>query len=254
MSVVYRLLVVFLLGLLGLAACSPSSNKPLTRKQPVKQTVPVQDAASRKTPHSLLTPEQYKVLASAQLADVGDKVEVLEFFAYFCSHCKAMDPGLTEWAKQNAGKIVFKRVPVAFRENMAVQQRMYFALETMGKVEEIHSKIFHAVQVEHESLGTDQEIFDFIAHQGIDQQKFKEMYESFGIQSKARNAALLQKAYQIDGVPMVAVDGRFMTSASLAIHRPGVEQTVEGAYRATLDVMSDLVEKVRKERTSAAKK
>ena len=60
----------------------------------------------------------YRTLDKAQPTESGNKVEVTEFFWYSCPHCSAFDPSLEEWVKKQGDWIVFKRVPVAFRESM----------------------------------------------------------------------------------------------------------------------------------------
>jgi len=40
-------------------------------------------------------------------------------------------------------------------------------------------------------------------------------YNSFGVQSKVQRATRLAEAYKIDGVPTLAINGRYITSPSL---------------------------------------
>jgi protein dithiol oxidoreductase (disulfide-forming) len=41
------------------------------------------------------------------------------------------------------------------------------------------------------------------------------VYNSFGVQTKAKRATQLMQAYQVDGVPLLAVGGRYLTSPSI---------------------------------------
>lgn len=157
----------------------------------------------------------YRTLDKAQQTDAGKKVEVLEFFWYGCPHCNTLEPALVDWVKKQGDKIVFKRVPVAFADRMAPHQKLYYALETMGRVEDLHPKVFHAIHGQRQPLDSDAAITDFMVKQGVDKQKFLDVYNSFGVQSKAKRASQLQQAYQVDGVPLLAVDGRFLTSPSM---------------------------------------
>lgn len=189
----------------------------------------------------------YRVLSKPQQTDSGKKVEVTEFFWYSCPHCFAFEPDLEAWVKKQGDNIVFKRVPVAFRDSMLPEQKLYYALEAMGKAEEMQRKIFNAIHVQHLQLNNDAAIADYIAKQGVDKQKFLELYNSFGVQSKARRAAQLQQAYEIDGVPTVAVDGRFLTSPSIVAASMG--NVSEPALMAgTLQVMDWLVARVAREK------
>ncbi|HJV53392.1 MAG TPA: thiol:disulfide interchange protein DsbA/DsbL [Noviherbaspirillum sp.] len=193
----------------------------------------------------------YRALSHPQQTESGKKVEVTEFFWYSCPHCFAFEPDLEAWVKKQGDNIVFKRVPVAFRESMIPEQKLYYALEAMGKAEEMQRKIFNAIHVQHLPLNNDAAITDYIAKQGIDKQKFLDLYNSFGVQSKARRAAQQQQAYEIDGVPTIAVDGRFLTSPSIVSASMG--NVSEPALMAgTLQVMDWLVAKVVKEKAPQA--
>jgi thiol:disulfide interchange protein DsbA len=156
-----------------------------------------------------------------------------------------------EWVKKQGDNIVFKRVPVAFRDSFVPEQRLFYTLEAMGKLDELHKKVFNAIHVERQQLNNDAAITDFIVKQGVDKQKFLDLYNSFGVQSKARRAAQLQTAYGVDGVPMVAIDGRFVTSPSIVAsslrNRP--EPVL---YAATLQVMDALVARAAKEKPQSS--
>lgn len=193
----------------------------------------------------------YRTLDKPQQTDSGKKVEVTEFFWYSCPHCNAFEPDLEAWVKKQGDNIVFKRVPVAFRDSMIPQQKLYYALEAMGKVDEMHAKVFNAIHVQHQRLDTDNAIGDFMAKNGIDKKKFLDVYNSFGVQSKARRAAQLQGDYQVDGVPLVAIDGRFLTSPSIVGASMG-NRPESVLFEGTLQVMDALVAKVAKEKNGSA--
>lgn len=252
MNRVLRLFILSAAASLTLTACKPSADKSPASQVPASPTAPREAPAAPAATNSQqpVGTGEYALLATPQPAEKGRKVEVLEFFAYFCSHCKTFDPVLHAWAKKNADKVVFKRVPVAFRDNMAPQQRMYYALDAMGKIEQVHAQAFAAVQDERKPLASDREIIDFVAKQGIDANRFKALYDSFSVQSQARNAMNQQTAYRIDSVPTIAIDGRYITSVSHATKRPGVAQTEAGLQAATLQIMDELVARTLKERAA----
>ena len=63
------------------------------------------------------------------------KIEVIEFFWYSCPHCNAFEPRLESWIKSAPKDLEIKRVPVRFRDDFEPQQRMYYVLEALGKIE-----------------------------------------------------------------------------------------------------------------------
>ena len=165
------------------------------------------------------------------------KVEVIEFFWYACPHCNAFEPRLEAWLKTIPPDIAFKRVPVAFRDDFVPQQRLYYALEAMGKVDELHLKVFNAIHVNHEALNREDLIVAWVGKQGLDPAKFKELYNSFSVSSKARRATQLQDAYKVQGVPALGVAGRYYTDGTLA-----------GNIERALQVTEYLVAEARKSR------
>jgi thiol:disulfide interchange protein DsbA len=208
-------------------------------------------AAAPANPANPVSGVHYRTLQQAQPTESANKVEVTEFFWYGCPHCNAFEPGLHEWVKKQGDNIVFKRVPVKFRDSFVPQQKMYYALEAMGKIEDVHGKVFQAIHGGRQALDTDAAIVDFIEKQGIDKKKFLEVYNSFGVQSKVRRAVQLQDAYGVDGVPMVAVDGRYITSPAIVGASLG-RQPEKVLEDATLQVMSALVAKAAKEKAPVA--
>mgnify|MGYP001952254578 FL=1 len=199
-------------------------------------------ATAGASPTAPVNGTDYRTLDKAQQTDSGKKVEVTEFFWYSCPHCSALEPALEAWVKKQGDKINFKRVPVAFRDSFIPQQKLYYSLEALGWVNALHGKVFRAIHVERQPLDTDKQIADFIAKQGVDTKKFAETYNSFGIQSKVQRATQLQAAYKVDGVPMIAIDGRYITSPSIIGASLG-NRPEAILHDATLQVMDWLVTK-----------
>lgn len=205
-------------------------------------TLSLMAATAGASPDAPVNGTDYRTLDKAQQTDSGKKVEVTEFFWYSCPHCEAFDPALGAWVKKNADKIVFKRVPVAFRDSFIPQQKLYYTIEALGLVDSLHPRVFRAIHVERQMLDTDKQILDFIAKQGVDVKKFTDTYNSFGVQTKVSRATQLQAAYKVDGVPMIAIDGRYVTSPSIVGAKLG-NRPEAVLHEATLQVMDHLIAK-----------
>ncbi|MFT3813398.1 MAG: thiol:disulfide interchange protein DsbA/DsbL [Acidovorax sp.] len=163
------------------------------------------------------------------------KVEVIEFFWYSCPHCNAFEPAFEAWVKSVPKDIVVHRAPVAFNASFVPQQKIYFALQGMGRLDDMHAKVFRAIHVDHMRLGKDDEIFDFMGKQGVDVAKFKEQYNSFTVANQVRKATQLQDAYGVEGVPSMGIGGRFYTDG-----------TMVGSMESVLKVTEQLAATVRK--------
>ena len=144
------------------------------------------------------------------------KIEVVEFFWYNCPHCHAFEAAFDAWSKKAQKDVAVRRVPVAFRDDFAPQQRLYYALEAMGLVDKLHAKVFAAIHVEKKELTKGEAIADWVAKQGVDKAKFLEQYNSFSVATKASRATQLQNTYQITGVPALGVAGRYWTDGVMA--------------------------------------
>jgi thiol:disulfide interchange protein DsbA len=145
------------------------------------------------------------------------KIEVIEFFWYECPHCNAFEPALEAWSKQLPADVVLNRVPVWFREEpFTAQQKLYYAIESLGLVPTLHRRVFYAIHNEHLRLRTPEDISAFVLQNGIDPVKFMAVYGSFAIEARVQQARQLAAAYKIDGVPAMGVQGRFYTNGSLA--------------------------------------
>jgi len=168
----------------------------------------------------------YLLLDKPAPTEAAGKIEVVEFFWYSCPHCNRFEPQLDEWAKKMPKDVSLRRAPIAFRPDFEPQQRLYFVLEALNKVEELHKKVFYAIHVEKQALNTLPQIADWVEKQGINKAKFTEAYNSFPVATKTRKATLLQDSYKVDGVPALGVGGRFYTSGSIA-------QTMERALVVT---------------------
>lgn len=155
------------------------------------------------------------------------KIEVVEFFWYSCPHCNVFEPTFDAWSKRVPKDVVVRRVPIAFRPDFAPQQRLFYALEAMGLLDQLHRKVFAAIHSEKQSLATGEAIVDWVAKQGVDKAKFLESFNSFSVSTKTSRATQLQNAYKVEGVPALGVGGRFYTDGSLAKSMERSLQVVE---------------------------
>jgi thiol:disulfide interchange protein DsbA len=156
---------------------------------------------------------EYTPISPAQQTDEPAKIEVLEFFSYGCPHCSDFHPLLSAWVAKLPGDVVFKRVPVSFgRGAWANIARLYYALEATGDLARLDGEVFKAVHSDRINLFEEKNILEWVAKKGVDQKKFSETFNSFGVMSKVKRGDQLAQAYKISGVPSLAVDGKYMVA------------------------------------------
>lgn len=171
----------------------------------------------------------YKLLPQ-QSTDSGDKIEILEFYWYGCPHCYSFEPFVKQWKKTKPDNVDFKRVPAIFRPDWEIQARTYYALSNMGVIEDIHGKIFDAVHKDKKRLNSKVALTEFVVKNGVDKDAFLKEYNSFATDGMVRKAKKKQKAYQLQGVPSIAVNGKYLTSGSMA-----------GSYDNMIKIMDYLI-------------
>jgi thiol:disulfide interchange protein DsbA len=172
--------------------------------------------------------KEYRVLEKRVPVEApAGKIEVVEFFWYSCPHCHAFEPKLVNWVKKLPPDVAFRRAPVAFRDDFVPQQRLFYTLEAMGRIEDVHPKVFEAIHVQRQPTNREDAILAFAEKNGLDKAKFQELYNSFAVSTKARRAKQLQDQYQVDGVPAIGIAGRYYTDGSLAGNMDRVLQVVD---------------------------
>src|SRR4029079_13833431 len=88
--------------------------------------------------------------------------------------------------------------------------------------------VFKAVHAQGLPLFQDKAFFDWAASKGLDKTKFREIYNAFAVSSKLNRAASLAQAYNVQAVPTVIVDGKYLTSQD----RVGTHPTLPAALAA----------------------
>jgi thiol:disulfide interchange protein DsbA len=183
----------------------------------------------------------YVRLAEPAPAPAGGKIEVIEFFWYECPHCNAFEPALEAWLQKLPDDVLFRRVPVWFREEpFGAQQRLFYTLEALGLVPTLHRKAFQTIHVERARLRSAEDVAEFALKNGVDPIAFMTTYNSFGVQTKSQQARHTAAAYKIDAVPAMGVQGRYYTNGNLA--NAGLPP---GPVDRMLGVVDTLVAKVR---------
>lgn len=176
----------------------------------------------------------YTRLKEPVAAAGGGKVEVIEFFGYWCPHCAAFEPLLDAWSRRLPADVVFRRIPIAFSAPQQWYQKLYFAIESLGQGHPLHGRVFLAMHGNKQRLDKEAEVIALANANGVDGARLIEAMKGFSVATKTNQARQLAQAYGIDSVPTMAVHGRYLTSASQA-----------GSHERTLQVVDALVQRSR---------
>jgi len=162
------------------------------------------------------------------------KIEVLTFFAYTCPHCYTYEKDVLPWSEKLPDDVVFRQIPVAWTPKSFHFTKTYYALEAMHKLHPYHEMLFNAVIKERKEFPDLNSIADFFAQNGLNKEEFLKNANSFSTKVKNDRAFKTWQAYEIDGTPANAVNGKYITA-------PHMVGTREGA----IQVMNYLIEKER---------
>ena len=179
--------------------------------------------------------KDYAVLNPAQPTQSGNKIEVLEFFFYGCSHCFKLHPMISAWEKKMPKDVEFTYIPAIFNPSWEPMARAFYALELLGQRNQLHDDLFNAWNVSNTDLTDEAKITDFVVQHSVDRKKFSDAYNSFSMQSKVTRAKQMGQTYGIRGTPTLIVDGKYL---------------ITGLHPAeTIGALNALIDKARKERT-----
>lgn len=178
--------------------------------------------------------KDYKVLSSPQPTSSGNKIEVLEFFFYGCSHCYHLHPELEKWKKSKPRDVILKYVPVVFGESQAPMAHTFYTLVSLNKLTQLHDALYVAWNVTGINLTDEDTITDFVAKHGVDRDKFRADYNSFSTSSKVMRGNQMVLSYGVRGTPTIAVDGKYIIT--------GLQP------KDTIRVLKEVIKIARKER------
>ncbi|CAN7167198.1 thiol:disulfide interchange protein DsbA/DsbL [Caballeronia sp. LjRoot34] len=183
--------------------------------------------AAHASPAAPVAGTDYTVLQTAQPVDAQGKIEVIEFMWYGCPHCNEFDPYLEAWVKKQGPDVAFRRVPVAFRDDFIPHSKMYHALDALGLADKLTPAVFNEIHVKKNYLLTPEAQATFLATQGVDKKKYMDAYNSFSTQSDLQRDNKLLQDYKIDGVPTIAVQGKYETGPATTNSLPGTIQVLD---------------------------
>jgi len=181
---------------------------------------------------------EYRLIEPPQPVETGDKIEVVDFFWYGCPYCNQLSPFLEAWIKAKPTDVAVRRIPAILKDTWAPHARIYYTLELLNEAERLHTRVFYGYHVEELHMSKPDVMEQWAVKNGIDKRKWVDAYFSPEVDGKIARAARATKLYHVEGTPSLAVDGRYITSGSMA---PSIKDMIV--------VLDDLVRLSRQRRT-----
>jgi protein dithiol oxidoreductase (disulfide-forming) len=168
----------------------------------------------------------YTRMVPAQPTNVSaGQVEVLEFFWYACPHCYSLEPTVAAWLKSKPAYVSFSRVPVLWNEGHRSLARLFYTLDSMGKLNDVHSEIFKEIQGNGDPLigpdpnnaaAAERVQLSFIKRLGIPEADFEKEYHGFNVETAMQRADQLVQRYRVTAVPTFVVNGKYITDVNMS--------------------------------------
>jgi len=183
----------------------------------------------------------YDPIAPAQPTSDASKVVVTEFFSYACPHCFSFNPTLTIWENKLPKDVRFERVAVVFGKGATWQKlaQVFYALNAIGKAEQLSPAVFGAIHVEGADWQTDAKIIDWMAAHDVNRNEFTAVFNSLSLRALVANADQLATAHEVRSVPTLVVDGKYARQIS---------DNANGDFPQQLAIVDRLIDKARAEK------
>ncbi len=170
----------------------------------------------------------YQTLAKPVATRDPSKVEVLEFFWFGCPHCFQFEPTINAWKDDKPDYVDFVREAPPFNPSWENHSRTFYAAEALGITDGMFEPMFDEIHVKRKGMRSAGEVSKFIAglDLGVDAETFEKAMTSFSVETGMRRGMSLARDAQVSGVPSILINGKYLTSASLAGGNDGMIRVI----------------------------
>jgi len=184
----------------------------------------------------LMEDVDYRVIPQRRLSNT-ERIEVVYFFYYGCQWCYRFEPYVADWLRKKPTDVSFRRIPALRNSRWITLTRAYYTFDALGLLPRLHDLAFQAFHKNDVNLQSESTLFDWVAKQGVDRDRFEEVFRSDSVTAHMYDSRELTDAFEVESTPTVVVDGRYLSSSGMV-----------GGVAELILVMQDLVDLVRSER------
>jgi thiol:disulfide interchange protein DsbA len=195
--------------------------------------------ASTVAAYQFVAGRDYDVLPGAMAQTANGKIDVTEFFMFWCFHCYSFEPELDRWEARAPSDVVVTRVPAMFNPDAQLQARAYYTAEVLGKLDAMQDAFYAEIHERGNALASRKALADFFQRFGVDAATFDATFDSSEVGARMQRAAALARQYGIAATPTLVVGGRYSTNPTLA----GADS--REPLQAMLAVVDQLVAEIR---------
>lgn len=146
---------------------------------------------------------------------------IYNFFSYACGHCNRFHSEtvkLRQALKAKGQELI--DVPVMLDPSHVILSQTYFAFERLDRLKDLHEEFWHwLLFAEHKWITTEdvnKDVIAWVKDKGIAEETWVTALHHKDTLAKVEWAQKLAADYQLDGTPAIGVNGKYLTSPSMA--------------------------------------
>lgn len=143
----------------------------------------------------------------------GDAIEIKEFFNYKSPLFYDVEVELEEWLKKSELEVKFSRSAVSVCDLSQESARVYYALEAMGKVHDMHLSLLADIGTNAINFADEQELEELLTKYSVDFDEFKTMIYSETVTKRLSEANTMAERYQLTSFPAFVIQGEYWVKA-----------------------------------------
>ncbi len=170
---------------------------------------------------------EYRVLNPPRPVTTGPRIEVIEFFYYGCPVCYEAQPHIARWLMTTGSDVVLRRIPATTAESGEAFALTFYALESAGLLARLHWPLYDNHHFDDMRLHEEKNLLAWLGRSGVDAERFRALRNSADVKARVAAGQKVFELYDVRGVPTFAVDGKYITSATMARGVPQLMKVVE---------------------------
>lgn len=144
----------------------------------------------------------------------SEEKTVTEFFSMFCGHCFQFEPMIDSLKASLLSGTKFQKSHVDYlpQNNEEVGfgiVKSFIMMKELGRQEELVEKFFLAIHIAQEQIETENDLKRLFKLNGVEEEKFDELYDDEDIIDRAYEMAELWRTREILSVPTVVVNEKY---------------------------------------------
>ena len=124
----------------------------------------------------------------------------------------------------------FVRIPAVWNPLVKFHARAFYTAQALDKEDAMHTAFFREIHLNGNVLDSEAKLREFFGRFGVSDEDFSGAFNSFAVHAKLQQAETLARRYRVTSVPLVVVNGKYTTSA-----------TMTGGYETLIEVIDELV-------------